>query len=585
MDDQLQPYSRIPDETSSLSPTALERIKFLRSNLVLPYLRDLRLLGLNEKETIYRADLERTLLNLGQALTLHEQGHSFSEIARHLGVASGTVSSWIRGERLPTRLIIGDEAQRRANSYVFRLPRQQSEPFAYVLGIHSGTCTPNNSIYHLRPQVAAPEIATRLASAFESVVESSAKIKERQTYWKDTARTAYEVNCLSLPLSRHLNLVSQQNQRVPWEHLGTDQERIAFLQGVFDVCSSVSIRNSNFISLQRTGGASLIIDIAHVLMTVGITPQVRLGEKPCLYINEYQDLKLFEELISYTAPEQRTRLAQLTKTAPTRRTFRQQDYQRAKQLYHAHPDWNNRQLARAAEIDERTLRTWKRSFADLSSDAVPREMIRIRALTTLLGDRIDDARTRLLLFRECGLSVYQVNTAVRSRSATHVLSAISDFASQRQDPRDLPDVFFKYLMSDKPSDSESSLVLTSMIDSSELRTTSGPIAIEPAASMLGTDDTTSILQRRYKTGAFKTLRYIEPLKNILERTAELSFPNFTFEKFVATLKPSEYSLARWLLIALSPDEVSQAYRDFLESENLMPEGPSESDLSGDLTEP
>lgn len=110
----------------SLSPNAQKRVTFLRLHLVLPYLRDLKLLGLDAKADQYKVQLENTLLRLGTAITLHERGVAFTDIGQQLGVTESTVRSWIKGERLPASMIFGDEAQRKANTYQFHFANAAS---------------------------------------------------------------------------------------------------------------------------------------------------------------------------------------------------------------------------------------------------------------------------------------------------------------------------------------------------------------------------------------------------------------------------------------------------------------------------
>jgi hypothetical protein len=304
-------------------------------------------------------------------------------------------------------------------------------------------------------------------------------------------------------------------------------------------------------------------------MKMGITPKVRQGAKPCLFINEYLDLKLFQERISYTSPKQRERLAQLTAVAPSRRMYRYSDYLKAKELHETHGDWNSRQIAKTADIDERTLRSWRKSFDDPNSDAVPNEIKRIRALLSLLDTRIDEAKIRPLLFRECGLTVYQVNAAIRSRSTADIVAAVEEFSSNHDDPRTDPDFFFSYLMKYKRCELGNPFAHTSFNGgATQVPQQNATLTLSP--ERLDAPSPAKTFKRQHESGSFASLRYLEALENLVSRAPELNFPNFTYEKFVETLKPEEQRMARCLLIALSNEDIGQAYREFLNQEDLLP---------------
>jgi hypothetical protein len=79
------------------------------------------------------------------------------------------------------------------------------------------------------------------------------------------------------------------------------------------------------------------------------------------------------------------------------------------------------------------------------------------------------------------------------------------------------------------------------------------------------------IRDRYGKGEFSSLLCLEPLKDLIARSPELSYPAFTFEKFLNFVDPREVDLVRRLLLAISTPEVSEQYRSFLEREGKLPQ--------------
>ena len=314
--------------------------------------------------------------------------------------------SWLTGQRLPMILMAGNADIREKRAYEVNIPPEESESFAYFLGAYCGSVRSGHAIYHFRPRVAHPAVAEKIARGFEDVVDSKARTVESVMAVGKYDWKFYEVNCLSLPLSRYMNSITRANQRLPWEHLGTEREQFAFLRGVFDLNSSVGLKSAKMLSLQKTGGEYLIVELAHLMMQIGIVPRVRSGSKPVLSINEVGDLSAFAEKIGFTDPDQQARLLQISARPVSRTTYSSKDYYRACRYWTEHPQLDDSQIARDLELPRESIRSWRKRGQE------PKEVIRTRELVSLLEGHEREVGLLPLLYRESGLSPAQCQQVV-----------------------------------------------------------------------------------------------------------------------------------------------------------------------------
>jgi hypothetical protein len=531
------------------------RIDLLRSHIIEPYLRDLELLGQFEKREEQQSAMLLAVQSFQDALQRYERGEKFEQIAAALGTTPSRVKGWLVDGRLPDAISRIDRDSRKVKSFAVRIPHEKSTSFAYLLGVFCGNVDPGHSIYYFRPTVRNQVVAETLGNAFEQVVDSRAKIRPRTRELKEATWQGYEVNCLSLPLSRHLNLVTRSNQRVPWEHLGTDEERRSFLRGLFDICSWVNLAKSGGIGLQRTNGSYLIVEIAHLLAQVGIVPRIRMEGKPLLAINELADLRKFEAIIGFTDPEQQARLRELTSRTVTRVAYRQEDYVRARSVWEANPGATVKELAASAGVSEDAIKSWR------NRGQVPQEVTRLRLLEELLHGHERDIDLLALLFRDFNLSVAQCQHVAASHTKERVLQIETFMRSALLEPKKNPDLFVNLI-------SDSSICAGSIKETDRRE---GPRAAEPpirAPSREHEDDPLTDIRKRAQRGEYQSLYFFEALCDLAGRASKLSYPTWTFEKFVGGLNESDRGLARRLLVVFTDSATAQLYQAFLVEQHI-----------------
>ncbi len=525
------------------------RIEFLREHVVRPYLEDLALLGLQRGPSA-KSTIEETLQKFEMTLRRSEAGETHRAIARDLKLGERTVSDWVKGERLPTLLSFGSREIRSRRAYDFTPPRIESTSFAYLLGAYCGSVHSGHSIYHFRPEVGELEVAKRIAEGFESVVASKAKI----TMSKKTSRgdqPLYEVNCLSLPMSRHMNTVSAGNTRVPWEHLGTESERIAFLRGVFDLNSSVGVKQAKTLSVQKTKGEFLIVELAHVLMRVGIVPRVTTGKKAFLQINEVRDLRAFAERIGLTDPIQQQRLESIGSREVTRATYSADTYRRAKNYWMTNPQSTNEQVAKAINVTYDTIRSWR------DRGVVPKEILRANELNTLLIGHEKQVDLICVLYREGGLSSAQSRDAASWATELQTREVLEMLKEESIEPRTNPELVWDMLANNNGASPE--------VDEIE-QLTLPPVEINaPTQSSALPEELQGLVSFRdaILNGRYDHLEFMEPLRKVIEKAAQLHFPLLSFENFLQQLRPEQLALGRAIILASAPPKVAEEYREFL----------------------
>jgi hypothetical protein len=509
-----------------------DRIAELRTEVIGPYRRETELLGQERQHAAKIAAAEDALGVLKRALTLYEQGKNFLQIGRELGLDPRVVKGWLSQGKLPLEIACIKAERRKKVGKELRIPRAPSTSFAYLLGVFCGSVTPGQPVSQFRPRIRNRDVAQQLKAAFEQVVDGEARIAPRPYRNKQTERETYVVNCLSLPLTRHLNLVTDSNRRVPWEHLGTDEERRYFLKGLFDICSWVHVSQSNTpgcIGLQRKGDSYLIVELAHLLKKVGIVPRIALKPKQVLSIHEMADLQRFRDTIGFTDPEEQGRLQRLAGRSVKRRTYSEQDYVRAKKEWESDPSLNPGQIAARTGLSAEVIGSWRRD------GMVPREVKRREYLEGLLNGHESNVDLLPVLFRKFNLSIDQCRAVAAQCSAEQVRKVAEEMQKEGQSPPENPEIFFA-------------------------RVTKAPPP-QPAKN-----DRLSITREKLNSGTYAEWPYLQKVRDLAQQAPQLEFPLFLFEQFVGSLPKEERALARRLLVILANPDIAGRYHGFLTEE-------------------
>ena len=104
-------------------------------------------------------------------------------------------------------------------------------------------------------------------------------------------------------VAHHFQRITANNSRVPWEHLGTEVERIHYLRGIFDHGGWIFTQTSPGIGLNKQEGEHLLRDIGRVFAKIGILPLVTDTNVPSLRLKERTEWVLFASKIGLSLPE------------------------------------------------------------------------------------------------------------------------------------------------------------------------------------------------------------------------------------------------------------------------------------------
>lgn len=104
-------------------------------------------------------------------------------------------------------------------------------------------------------------------------------------------------------VAQHFQRTTANNSHVPWEHLGTEAERIHYLRGIFDHGGWIFTQTSPGIGLNKQEGEHLLRDIGRVFVKIGIFPLVTDTNVPSLRLKERAEWVLFASKIGLSLPE------------------------------------------------------------------------------------------------------------------------------------------------------------------------------------------------------------------------------------------------------------------------------------------
>ena len=530
---------------------AKDRVAFLKAHLLRPFLKDLENLGKTERAQKLADQLSGELKVYERVLLSSANGQSIASIARVEGIPERTLQRWVREGGLPGGLSNRSQSNRKVREKPIDIPRQPSTDFACFMGSFCAFTRPGTVQYHIRPRVASRSIAERIARGFKVAVPSGASIYE---YDRSEDKTPFEVNCLHLRLSRHCNVITAANTRVPWEHIQTEQERVGFLQGFFDVLGSFNMNEPGSFTVQKLNGASLLIEVAQVMASLGIVPKIKLGARPTLFVNEKRSLQRMHTLNLLLEDSPAEKLRQIAFRPVTRVSYTAEQYYRAKTLWELQSELNNYEVSSVVDIPADQIRSWR------TRGRRPKEIDRIEELEKLVPLHSEQHSIISKLFRSCGLPSELVRRVVAEFSIDAIEEKLNQIEYRGIDLRDSPELLYTLLNDDsevervKPEDSKQ---LTPAYSESIFDVQQQTV-LEGVKAQIEKEDVS-----RHP--------YLEPLLDLCKVSTSLSFPAFTYEKFVGDLAEQDKQAARLVLLALSTQRIQKLYWHHLVEEELVPD--------------
>lgn len=127
-------------------------------------------------------------------------------------------------------------------------------------------------------------------------------------------------------VAHHFHRVTAHNTRVPWEHIGTEQECIHYLRGLFDHGGWIFHGASSGIGIKKRDGEHVLRDIGRVCTRIGINPLISYGELPTLRLKEKNEWALFAGKIGLSLPDRQQDVQHLAERPSLKNHFGLEDY-------------------------------------------------------------------------------------------------------------------------------------------------------------------------------------------------------------------------------------------------------------------
>lgn len=232
--------------------------------------------------------------------------------------------------------------------------RRESADLAYLLGAWAG-CTeiggkPDNRISF------ASQDERQISLLNERIISVTGKSACHQSV--DIHGRAYlRLVVHNEDIAHHFQRVTAYNSRVPWEHLGTEGERINYIRGIFDHSGWMFSGSSSGIGINKVDGEYLLRDISRVFVKVGLLPLILDHPVPSLRLKEITEWQTFAEKVPLSLPD-RQRVAFILAHRPSQKNhFTVADYETVRQGYQSE-GMNPAQIARTTGIPANSVRDW-----------------------------------------------------------------------------------------------------------------------------------------------------------------------------------------------------------------------------------
>jgi hypothetical protein len=292
--------------------------------------------------------------------------------------------------------------------------RKESVDLAYLLGAWVG-CTeiggkPDNRVSFATQD---PRQVELIEQRMISVVGRAPNLQEVEIHGVAYKRLVLH----SEEIAHHFQRITAFNSRVPWEHLGTADEMIHFVRGMFDHGGWVFTGSSAGIGINKKDGEYLLRDVGRLLARIGILPIISFHEAVSLRLKEQTEWRTFAEKIELSIPERREIVKTLAQRHSSRNHFIVKDYEMVKHAYET-LGWAPSKIAHATGVPANSVRDWV--IRGQKPPAVKRKEIIDSYSATMPNPEVITAVYRALgassgLAVECGkrVTVEKVNALAR----------------------------------------------------------------------------------------------------------------------------------------------------------------------------
>jgi hypothetical protein len=167
----------------------------------------------------------------------------------------------------------------------------------------------------------------------------------------------YRIEQTHNELATHIHSVTDNNSRIPWEHLGTEAECAHFLRGVFDHGGHILTSNTPAIGLTKMHGRELLVDMARVFVRLGLRPIIREETIASLKLRQKAEWVHFAQVIGSSIQDKQESLNKLCQLPEAKRTFTIAEFEAVVACSH---DVQKKpvDIARITSVPQNTVRDW-----------------------------------------------------------------------------------------------------------------------------------------------------------------------------------------------------------------------------------
>lgn len=231
--------------------------------------------GEKNSKTVSVKELEKDLSYFKRAVELREDKKTYRQIGESMGFQNTSILKWLTKGVLPGKLHV-----------LYRInkaPRNHSPEIAYILGAYTAAHNVDSKWHVIWFNYRNNDILKKLKSCFE-------KAWPRQ--YRKFRNGGLAIG--SRDIVRHIYHITRHNNSIPWEHIGTREEKLEYLRGLFDL-RGTPIKIGGF-SFQLTKTSRRLLQELRVLLAdFGILATLKKTTgKYCLTLYDSELKKLID---------------------------------------------------------------------------------------------------------------------------------------------------------------------------------------------------------------------------------------------------------------------------------------------------
>ncbi|MFH1126391.1 MAG: hypothetical protein V1703_04645, partial [Candidatus Altiarchaeota archaeon] len=339
-------------------------------------------LGVPEEELqaqLGRIDGEVALAR--KAARLSQLGFSGPKVSEAVGMKRHSVNDWMSGNFLPTWIATLNPERMAKLEKPMEIPREKSEPFAYLLGACKGMRRSKHYTPYFYFSSMDREVVKNLKGEIEKATGrevSMQSFRRRREGSKPGRYYHHRIKFMSNQLAEHLNGVTEGNVHMPLEHLGTKEEREAYALGLVDFSGGLTKQRQIIggevvyyprMDLARGCSKDFAKELAVSLYGMGMLPIVELGDRPGVHLYEWSEVRKFDETVGFTSKSRQAMMTEFAQMERSKKAYDPKKYERV--MRYVGKEANPERIARATGVAPSTVRHWLGRDAEEQSGVKP----------------------------------------------------------------------------------------------------------------------------------------------------------------------------------------------------------------------